>query len=123
MGCCECTTTFREEHVYATLYLEKMGIGTQTPPSDTDLCRWAFEYDKSITGSETLVVKYATGSDATAYTLSTFNALTNLELLEFIAESEYDKLKSESLNGLTEIKKIKLDCNNWTPKIVMKYLM
>jgi len=33
----------------------------------------------------------------------------NLELLEFIAESEYDKLKLESLNGLTEIKKIKQD--------------
>jgi hypothetical protein len=38
--------------------------------------KWAFEYDKSITGSETLVVKYATGSAATAYTLSTFNGLT-----------------------------------------------
>lgn len=45
MGCCECTTKFREEHVYATLYLEKMGEGTGVPPIG-DLCMWKFEYTK-----------------------------------------------------------------------------
>jgi hypothetical protein len=46
MACCECTTTYTEEHLYATFYLEKMGNGTQTPPSNNGYCLWAFEYDK-----------------------------------------------------------------------------